>query len=107
VRALAGQLRELRVPVQYSTLYLTSRFDGGFPKDEPLNQLVPLVEFQFDTPLGQYTAATANPGFAYVAVVSAEAIVPLTMRAGTVRVFARNSCSSWTTSCHQYLGSRS
>jgi len=34
--------------IQYSTLYLTSRFDGGPPKEEPLNQLVPLVEFKFE-----------------------------------------------------------
>jgi hypothetical protein len=72
--------------IQYSTLYLTSRFDGGPPKDEPLNQWVPLVEFKFDSPRGQQTAATANPGFAYVAVtwqVSAEAIIPLNHAGGT------------------------
>lgn len=72
--------------VQYSTLYLTKRFDGGPPRDEPLNQLVPLVEFRFDSPCGQATAATANPGFAYVAVtwqVAAEAIIPLNRAGGT------------------------
>ena len=72
--------------VQYSTLYLTKRFDGGPPKEEPLNQWVPLVEFQFDSPRGQATAATANPGFAYVAVtwqVAAEAIIPLNRAGGT------------------------
>ncbi|MES5487473.1 hypothetical protein QMZ05_32405 [Bradyrhizobium sp. INPA03-11B] len=72
--------------VQYSTLYLTKRFDGGPPRDEPLNQLVPLVEFRFDSPRGQATAATANPGFAYVAVtwqVAAEAIIPLNRAGGT------------------------
>jgi hypothetical protein len=72
--------------IQYSTLYLTSRFDGGPPKEEPLNQWVPLVEFKFDSPRGQQTAATANPGFAYVAVkwqVSAEAIIPLNHAGGT------------------------
>ena len=71
--------------IQYSTLYLTSRFDGGPPKEEPLNQLVPLVEFKFDSPRGQYTAATANPGFAYVAVtwqVAAEATIPLNHAGG-------------------------
>jgi hypothetical protein len=47
--------------LQYSTYYLTSRFTGGPPKDDPLNQLVPLVEFSFDTPRGQNTAATMNP----------------------------------------------
>lgn len=72
--------------IQYSTLYLTKRFDGGPPRDEPLNQLVPLVEFRFDSRRGQYTAATANPGFAYVAVTwqaSAEAIIPLNRAGGT------------------------
>jgi hypothetical protein len=72
--------------IQYSTLYLTSRFDGGPPTEEPLNQWVPLVEFRFDSPRGQQTAATANPGFAYVAVtwqVSAEAIIPLNHAGGT------------------------
>jgi hypothetical protein len=72
--------------VQYSTLYLTSRFTGGAPKDEPLNQWVPLVEFRFDSPAGQKTAATANPGFAYVAVawqVSAEVILPMNHAGGT------------------------
>ena len=71
--------------IQYSTLYLTSRFTGGPPKAEPLNQLVPLVEFSFDSPRGQYTAATMNPGFAYVAVtwqIAAEAIVPLNRAGG-------------------------
>jgi hypothetical protein len=71
--------------IQYSTLYLTSRFNGGPPKDEPLNQWVPLVEFRFDSPRGQYTAATVNPGFAYVAVawqIAAEAIIPLNRAGG-------------------------
>ena len=71
--------------VQYSTVYLTSRFNDGPPKNEPLNQLVPLVEFNFDSPRGQYTAATMNPGFAYVATtwqIAAEAIVPLNREAG-------------------------
>jgi hypothetical protein len=71
--------------LQYSTYYLTSRFTGGPPKDEPLNQLVPLVEFSFDSPLGQTTAATMNPGFAYVATtwqVAGEVIVPLNREGG-------------------------
>ena len=64
---------------------MTSRFTGGPPKDEPLNQLLPLVEFSFDTPRGQNTAATMNPGLAYVAVawqLAAEAIVPLNREGG-------------------------
>ena len=71
--------------IQYSTYYLTKRFTGGPPKEEPLNQLVPLVEFSFDSPRGQKTAATMNPGFAYVAVtwqVAAEAILPLNREGG-------------------------
>ena len=51
-----------------------------------MNQLVPLVEFSFDSPRGQYTAATANPGFAYVAVtwqIAAEAIIPLNRAGGS------------------------
>jgi hypothetical protein len=71
--------------IQYSTLYLTRRFDGGPPKEEPLNQLVPLVEFRFDSPRGQHTAATVNPGFAYVAVAwqfAGEVIMPLNRAGG-------------------------
>jgi hypothetical protein len=54
-------------------------------KDEPLNQLVPLVEFSFDSPRGEKTVATMNPGLSYVAVswqLAAEAIVPLNSEAG-------------------------
>jgi len=72
--------------IQYSTYYLTSRFTGGPPKEEPLNQLLPLVEFSFDSPYGQNTKATMNPGFAYVAVTwqaSVEAILPLNRATGT------------------------
>ena len=72
--------------LQYSTHYLTNRYTGGPPKDEPLNQLLPLVEFSFDTPRGQNTAATMNPGLAYVAVAwqfVAEVIVPLNREGGS------------------------
>ena len=92
---LTGRFESLLVPkvdtlhwgfaIEYSTYYLTKRFTGGPPKEEPLNQLVPLVEFSFDSPLGQKTAATMNPGFAYVAVtwqVAAEAIFPLNREGG-------------------------
>ncbi len=71
--------------IQYSTLYLTSRFTNSSPKDEPLNQWVPLVEFRFDSPVGQKTVATANPGLAYVAVTwqaSAEVILPMNHAGG-------------------------
>lgn len=72
--------------VQYSTLYLTDRFTPGrLPKNEPLNQFVPLVEFAFDSPRGERTAATMNPGLAYVKdvwQVSAVAIVPLNSQGG-------------------------
>jgi len=48
--------------IEFSTLYLTDRFTPGkLPKEEPLNQLVPLVEFSFVSPRGEKTAATMNP----------------------------------------------
>ena len=60
---------------------MTNRFTPGkLPKEEPLNQFVPLVEFSFDLAPGSKTFATMNPGLSYVAVtwqVAAEAIVPL------------------------------
>jgi hypothetical protein len=71
--------------VEFSTLYLTSRFTGGPPKEEPLNQLVPLVEFAFDSSRGTKTIATMNPGLSYVAVtwqIAVEAIVPLNSVSG-------------------------
>ena len=95
LNSATGRLQSTLVPtvetlhwglsLQYSTYYLTRRFTGGPPKDEPLNQLLPLVEFSFDTPRGQNTVATMNPGLAYVAVawqVAAEVIVPLNREAG-------------------------
>lgn len=72
--------------IQFSTLYLTSRFDGGPPTHEPTNQWVPLIEFKFDSPSGQKTATTANPGFAYVDgtwQVAAEVIVPMNHTGGS------------------------
>lgn len=69
--------------LEFSTLYLTSRFTGGPPKEEPLN--VPLVEFAFDSSWGTKSSATVNPGLSYVAVtwqITAEAIVPLNSASG-------------------------
>jgi hypothetical protein len=91
--------------LEYSTLYLTNRFTGGPPKQEPLNQLVPLVEFAFDSPMGQKTAVTANPGLSYVAVawqLAGEAILPLNREGGHGVGFALNSCSS-SMRCRRYL----
>jgi hypothetical protein len=72
--------------IEFSTLYLTNRFTPGkLPKEEPLNQLVPLVEFSFDSPRGKKTSATMNPGLSYVAVtwqLAVEATVPLNSEAG-------------------------
>jgi hypothetical protein len=72
--------------IQYSTFYLTDRFrQGKLPKAEPLGQFIPLVEFAFDTPRGEKTAATINPGLAYVGdswQVAAEAIIPLNSEGG-------------------------
>jgi len=45
---------------------------------------------KFDSPRGQYTAATMNPGFAYVAVawqIAAEVIIPLNRAGGTGTAF--------------------
>jgi hypothetical protein len=71
--------------LEYSTYYLTGRFTGGPPKEEPLHQLVPLVEFSFDSPRGQKTAATMNPGLSYVAgtwQLAGEIVVPLNSEGG-------------------------
>lgn len=71
--------------LEFSTLYLTSRFTGGTPKEEPLNQLVPLVEFAVDSAPGRKSVATMNPGLSYVAVtwqIAVEAIVPLNNASG-------------------------
>jgi hypothetical protein len=71
--------------VEFSTLYLTSRFTGGPPKEEPLNQFVPLVEFAFDSAPGRKSVATMNPGLSHVAVtwqLAVEAIVPLNGASG-------------------------
>jgi hypothetical protein len=74
------------VAVEFSTLYLTNRFTPGkLPKEEPLNQFVPLVEFAFDSSPGAKTFATMNPGLSYVAVawqIAGEAIIPLNGAAG-------------------------
>jgi hypothetical protein len=72
--------------IQYSTFYLTPRFSPGrLPNDEPLNQLIPVVEFAFDTPIGGAPVATMNPGMVYVAdtfQVGAELVFPLNSGAG-------------------------
>jgi hypothetical protein len=72
--------------LQFSPYYLEPRFTPGrLPKDEPVHQFVPLVEFAFDSPRGEKTAATMNPGLAYVSEtwqVTAEAIVPLNTEGG-------------------------
>jgi hypothetical protein len=70
---------------QYSTFYLTPRYTGRLPREEPLDQFIPLVEFAFDSPMRSRPAATMNPGLAYVGdkyQVAMEAIVPLNNTAG-------------------------
>ena len=68
--------------LEYSTLYLTDRFvPGVLPKEEPLHQWIPLIEFAFDSPRGQRTRGTVNPGVAYVSdtwQVAAELVLPAT-----------------------------
>jgi len=72
--------------LQLSTFYLTSRYTPGqLPKKEPLYQFIPLIEFAFDSPRGEKTAATMNPGLAYVAdtwQLAAEAIIPANTAGG-------------------------
>jgi len=76
---------------EFSPRYLTARFRPGVPPtEEPLDQWIPLVEFQVDRPIsggyGRASAATANPGIAYVArtwQVAAEWIAPLTTQGGS------------------------
>jgi len=72
--------------LQYSTFYLTSRYTPGrLPKNEPLHQFIPLIEFAFDTPRGQKTAATISPGLAYIGEgwqLAAEAIIPVNTEGG-------------------------
>jgi hypothetical protein len=72
--------------VQYSTFYLSNRYTPGrLPKNEPLNQFIPLVEFAFDSLRGEKTAATMNPGLAYVGSawqLAAEAVIPLNTEGG-------------------------
>jgi hypothetical protein len=85
LQVLARETLHWGFSLQYSTLYSDPAFGYEKPKKEPLNQFVPLVEFAFDTPRGQKTSATMNPGIAYVAEtyqLSAEAIVPLNREGG-------------------------
>src|SRR6266446_3551175 len=70
-----------------NTVPITSASDlpADLRKGEPLWQLIALVEFAFDKPRGQKTAATMNPGLAYVAntwQLAAEVIVPLNSEGG-------------------------
>jgi len=72
--------------VEYSTLYLTDRFvPGRLPDEEPLFQVLPVVEFAFDSPQGEKSRGTVNPGLSYIHdewQISAEAVVPLSRLAG-------------------------
>jgi len=72
--------------IEYSTLYLTDRFvPGKLPDEEPLFQVLPVVEFAFDSPQGEKTRGTANPGISYIHdewQISAEAVMPLSRQAG-------------------------
>jgi hypothetical protein len=71
--------------IEFSTFYLTSRFSGGPPKEEPLDQFVPLVEFAIDSGSGLKSVATMNPGLSYVSTTwqwTVEAIMPLNNASG-------------------------
>ena len=89
--------------LEYSTLYLTHRFNGEPPSEEPVKQFIPLIEFAFDSPLnggyGTETSATMNPGLAYVARLSnsrRRSSCPLAASVAR-RAFGWPHCSSWMT----------
>jgi hypothetical protein len=95
--------------LEYSTLYLTDRFTGVPPKEQPLTQLVPLVEFAFVSPEGEKTAATMNPGLSYVGKtyqLAAEAIVPLNRDAGQGVGFRMQLLLFLDDLAHQFLANR-
>ncbi len=74
--------------LQYSLLYLQSQVrDVGLPK--PLDRMIPLVEFSFQTPttqgFGQKTTGTINPGVIWPGQyfqLAVEAIVPVNHQSG-------------------------
>jgi hypothetical protein len=71
--------------LQFSTLYLTDRFTGRPPVEEPLFQWLAVVEFAGDTPRNGKTGITIHPGIAYVGdnyQIAAELILPLNREAG-------------------------
>lgn len=65
-----------------NTLYLTDRSVlDVLPKEKPLHQRIPLVEFALDSPHGQRTRGTVNLGIAYIEdtwQVATELILPAT-----------------------------
>ena len=73
--------------LEYNLLYLQSQVkDIGLPK--PFKQMIPLVEFSFETPENRHggaTTGTINPGVLYVSKyfqLGAEAIVPINRETG-------------------------
>lgn len=69
--------------IEYNSFYLSERLTKN--PEKPVNQWAPLVEFAFDSPRGQKTAATMNPGLSYLAKsweIAAEAIIPLNSQGG-------------------------
>jgi hypothetical protein len=75
----------LGAALEFSTFYLTDRFTGDPPKEEPLFQWVPLVEFSVDTRRRGKSSAIASPGIAYAGQnyqFATEVIVPLNRSAG-------------------------
>jgi hypothetical protein len=84
-RAPATDVLHWGTSVQFSTLYLTDRFTGRPPAEEPLFQWLALIELAGDTRRNGKTGITANPGIAYVGdnyQIAAELILPLNREAG-------------------------
>jgi hypothetical protein len=75
--------------LEYSLIYLQSQVrDVGLPK--PLDRMIPLVEFAFQTPttpgFGQKTTGTVNPGVIWAGQyfqLAAEALIPVNHQSGS------------------------
>jgi hypothetical protein len=90
-RALNPQFLTYGGSLQYSVPYLKSNVvDQGLP--EFFNHLIPIIEFQFQTPVANYrgsgigTTGTVNPGVIWVGryfQVGLEAIIPANRASGT------------------------
>jgi len=100
-----------RFALEYSTLYLTDRFASGvLPKEDPLRQWIPLIEFALDSPRGNARAAPSTQGSPMSAIRGRSPrnrafLQPTVRREVSAQIF--RCCSSWMISCRHYSASRS